>query len=319
VSDLVIFLLSRGFALKRVSILVLLLILIVGGAWYAFVAFSADDDTPDTPQAQIPLTLEDETAMANLACGGHASVNEKKVLGCKVCPQGADFAGDGSGWTNSGVLEGSFTAPNMDEALMRTSGCESHANNMGGDFLFRRDRGKWSLVRYAKGATANDTCLKAMWGEGRDAVICQTPDMHQGVASNAVQLMTFDEAAPRPSAEKDIYRKVNFVVTEDGSGNCGFAMGNPSMLQFDRVDRAYLIPTNTSRQSVTVKVTLARAKPGKNGMASCPSAQPESYSVTWKNLGDHFEAAEGYVALAARAADPCCELMVAQRVEPYRY
>lgn len=305
--------------MKRVSILVLLLVLIVGGVWYAFVAFSADDDTPDTPQAQIPLTFDDETAMANLACGGHASVDGKKTLGCNVCPPGSDFAGEGGGWTGKDALSGSFTAPNRDEALMRASGCESHANNMGGDFLFRRDGGKWSLVRYAKGAPADGTCLKAMWGQGRDAVICQSADMHQGVASNAVQLMTFDETAPPPSTEKDAYRKVNFVVTEDGSGNCGFAMGNPSMLQFDRVDRTYLIPTNTSRQSVTVKVTLARVQPGKSSVTSCPSAQPQSYSVTWKNLGDHFEAAEGYVALAARAADPCCELMVAQRVEPYRY
>ncbi|HEY9138897.1 MAG TPA: hypothetical protein VIM67_11545, partial [Terriglobus sp.] len=157
--------------MKRASILFLLLILIVGGAWYAFIAFSADDDTPDTPFAQIPLTFDDETAMANLACGGHARLDDKKQLSCKVCPEGADFAGDGSGWTNGGVLEGSFTAPNMDEALMRTNGCESHANNMGGDFLFRRNGGKWSLVRYASGANADNTCLKSPWADGRDAVI----------------------------------------------------------------------------------------------------------------------------------------------------
>jgi len=293
----------------------------VGGAWYAFVAFSADDDTPDTPFAQIPLTFDDETAMANLACGGHARLDDKKQLSCKVCPQGADFAGEDSamgGWTDSGVLEGSFTAPNMDEALMRTNGCESHANNMGGDFLFRRNGGKWSLVRYASGANADNTCLKSPWADGRDAVICQSEDMHQGVASNAVQLMTFDEASPKRPPNQDAYRKVNFVVTEDGSANCGALMRNPDMLQFDHIDRASLVPTNTSRPSVRVKVTLARAKPEK-GSKDCPITQPQSYTVVWKNLGDHFEAAEGYVGLAARAEEKCCELMVAQRVEPYHY
>jgi len=307
-------------AVKRVSILVLLLVLCLGGAWYAFVALSADDDTPDTPLAQVPLTFADETTLANLACGGHASVDDKKVVRCRVCPQGSDFAGSDSatgGWTNGGVLAGSFTAPEMDEALMRVNGCESHANSFGGDFLFRRDGGKWSLVRYASGGTADNTCLKSVWGDGRDAVICQNEDMHQGIESNAVQLMTFDSMPP-PAPAKDAYRTVNFVVTEDGSGNCGAFDANPAMMQFDRVDKASLVPTNTSRPSVRVKVTLARAKAIK-GSEDCPVTQPQSYSVTWKNLGDHFEAAEGYVGLAARAEDKCCELMVAQRVEPYRY
>lgn len=310
--------------MKRVSIAVLLLILIVGGAWYAYVAFSTDDDTPDTPLAQIPLTFDDQIAMANLACDGHASVNEKKIIACKTCPIGSDFAGENSGsdagwWSNTGVLTGSFTAPGMDEALMRAAGCDSHANNRSGDFLFRREGSKWSLVRYAKGATADETCLKSIWGDGRDAVICQTSDMHQGIASDAVQLMTFDTAQPSPLIDQELYRKVNFVVTEDGSGNCGFPLGDQQTLQFDKVDRAYLVPTNTNRPSVIVKVTLARAKSGKAGVDTCPAAQPESYTVTWKNLGDHFEAAEGYVGLAARAQDPCCDLMVASRVEPIHY
>ncbi|MEZ2346093.1 hypothetical protein [Terriglobus sp. RCC_193] len=310
--------------MKRISIVVLLLILLVGGAWYAYVAFSVDDDTPDTPLAQIPLTFDDQVAMANLACGGHASVDAKKVIVCRTCPPGSDFAGESSGpdegWSNGGVLTGSFTAPGMQEALMRASGCESHANNMGGDFLFRRNGSKWSLIRYAKSAIADDKCLKALWGEGRDAVICESADIHQGIASSGVQLMTFDAAPPSPPKDKEIYRKVNFVVTEDGSGNCGFPMGNPQQtMQFDKVDRAYLVPTNTSRPNVIVKVTLARAKAGKRGVATCPAAQPQSYTVTWKNLGDHFEAAEGYVGLAARAEDPCCDLMVASRVEPIRY
>lgn len=306
--------------MKRISIAVLLLILVVGGAWYAYVAFSTDDDTPDTPLAQVPLTFDDQVVMANLACGGHASVDDKKAIACSTCPPESDFAGASDGWNNGGVLTGSFTAPGMDEALMRASGCESHANNMGGDFLFRRDGSKWKLVRYAKSAIADDKCLKAMWGEGRDAVICQTGDMHQGFASSGVQLMTFDTMSPSAPRDKDIYRKVNFVVTEDSSGNCGFPMGKPQQtLQFDKVDRAYLIPTNTSRPSVVVKVTLARAKAGKAGVTTCPAAQPESYTVTWKNLGDHFEAADGYVGLSARAKDPCCDLMVASRVEPIRY
>ncbi|MEG9431897.1 hypothetical protein [Terriglobus sp. ADX1] len=311
--------------MKRISIAVLLLILVVGGAWYAYVALSTtDDDTPDTPLAQVPLTFDDQVVMANLACGGHASVDAKKAIACSTCPPGSDFAGASNGpdagWSSGGVLTGSFTAPGMDEALMRASGCESHANNMGGDFLFRRNGSKWSLVRYAKSAIADDKCLKALWGQGRDAVICESGDMHQGIASSGVQLMTFDAAQPSLPMDKDLYRKVNFVVAEDSSGNCGFPMGNPQQtLQFDKVDRAYLVPTDTSRPSVTVKVTLARAKAGKRGVATCPAAQPESYTVTWKNLGDHFEAAEGYVSLAARAADTCCDLMVASRVEPIRY
>ena len=304
--------------MKRLPILVLLCVFVLGGAWYAYVALSSDgDDAGDTPAAQIALTPADELTLANLACGGKASLDAKKAITCAVCPSSSDFAGSapGGGWTDDGVLTGSFTAPGQNEALMHASGCESHANNMGGDFLFRRSGGSWSLVRYAPGAAANGNCLKALWGDGRDAVICTVGDMHQGIESNAVQLMTFDAAAPTKS-ETVAYRKVNFVIAYDNRSNCGFDQS--STAQFDTIDRAFLVPTITNRPSLTVKVTLARAK-ATPGVKDCPAATPQSYTVNWKNRGDHFEAAEGFVALAAMAQDSCCELTVTQRVEPAKY
>lgn len=304
--------------MKRLPILVLLCVFALGAAWYAYVALSSDgDDTGDAPAAQTVLTPADELTLANLACGGHASVDAKKAVSCTVCPAASDFAGaaPGGGWSSDGILTGSFTAPGEDEALMHASGCESHAKNMGGDFLFRRSGGKWSLVRYASGAPANGDCLKALWGNGRDAVICQVQDMHQGTASNAVQLMTFDAAGPAKTETAD-YRKVNFVIAYDSSANCGF--GSSPTAQFDKVDRVYLIPTINNRPSLTVKVTLARAKEAP-GAKDCPVAQPQSYTVNWKNRGDHFEAADGFVALAAKGEDSCCELTVTQRVEPAKY
>lgn len=307
--------------MKRTPILALLAVLVLGGAWYAYVALSTDsDDGAEAPAAQVAFTADDEATLGNLACGGRASISATKEISCKVCPAGSDFAGNSpaGGWKDDGVLTGSFTAPGEDEALMHASGCESHANNLGGDFLFRRTRGKWAMVRYAQGAPANRDCLKSLWGDGRDAVICTTSDMHQGVASMAVQLMTFDAAEPAKEPSND-FHNVNFVVTEDESSNCGEPTGNPAMLQFDTIDRAYLMPSATSRPSLSIKVTLARTKPGPSGKDTCPAATPQSYTVNWKNLGDHFEAAEGFVALAGRAHDTCCELTVTQRVEPAKY
>lgn len=304
--------------MRGTPIVALLAVLVLGGAWYAFVALSSDSaDGAAPPAAQVTFTSNDEAVLANLACGGHASPGSGQQVTCKVCPEGSDFAGEGtaSGWKDDGVLTGSFTAPGQDEALMHASGCESHANGEGGDFLFRRTRGSWNLVRYAQTAPAGRDCIKALWAEGRDAVICRVTDMHQGNASDAVQLMTFDSAAPSSSRNFD-YQKANFVITYDNSSSCG--SGSAPVAQLDAVDGVALVPTSNSRQSVSVKVTLARA-PQVRGTEECPATKPERYTVIWKNLGDHFEAADGFVALAAKAEDRCCDLTVSQRVEPARY
>jgi hypothetical protein len=65
------------------------------------------------------------------------------VSGCRVCPQGTDFSGDTkSNWELYAETPGHFTFPQDDDLLLDGMGCDSHANNFGGSFMFSLKSGK---------------------------------------------------------------------------------------------------------------------------------------------------------------------------------
>ncbi len=52
-------------------------------------------------------------------------------------------------WHNiEGIIYGSFTAPDIGEAVVDFAGCEAHVNNWGGSKMLRRYDRNWSMVRY---------------------------------------------------------------------------------------------------------------------------------------------------------------------------
>jgi hypothetical protein len=270
------------------------------------------------------ITPADHFAMARAACGGLTSLDDKKSITCSVCPAGSDFAGSAgmpgssTGWTLDGVLPGQFTAANVDEALLHASGCEAHYRDFGGDFLMRRTAGKWSVVRYAPGATATDKCQEIKWQAGRDAVICETSHTGQGVTGDGVQLLLFDATAP----PKDDFANTIFVAIEDETGNCGFQQphdGPSGLMQFGKIDSVKILDGDGDGQDVTVEATIERAHivPTKAGV--CPAGRRRSYKIAFHNMGDHFEAGEGYQELAMQKRDDCCEMMINKTVRPGKY
>jgi hypothetical protein len=304
------------------QVFVALLVLIGGTAAVMFYRQShhpAVESMPTTsPLAAI--SFEEQVAMATAACGSPAKVDEKKSITCAVCPQASDFSGPNAmpggpgGWTADSAIAGHFTSAGADEALLHASGCESHAKNYGGDFLMRRVAGKWSTVRYASGATADSKCQRLLWQSGRHALVCETADMHQGVASDAVQFLLFDATTP---AGED-WKNTLFLVTTDESSNCGFTP--PRTMQFGKIDAVELLPPDASgKQDVAVRTTLARVPAPPEGTTTCPKGEPHTYRVVFHNRGDHFEAADGYPAVATLAHDDCCELTVNEKVRPGKY
>lgn len=266
------------------------------------------------------LSYSVQEALAKTACGREISVDAKHAISCSVCPPNSDFAGEGgmpgspSGWTYDSALIGHFTAADANEVLLHASGCESHARNYGGDFLIRQVGNGWSLIRYAPGATADESCQKLSWQQGRDAVICQTGDMHQGQESDAVQFLLFDATAP---ANED-WKNTLFLETTNDSSNCGFTSART--IQMGKIDAVELLPRNTSgKQDVAVQATITRVPAPPEGTQDCPVGNPHTYRVLFHNMGDHFEAADGYTELAALTKDDCCELAVNEKVRPGKY
>jgi hypothetical protein len=276
-------------------------------------------ESPTVPPLAT-ITFEEQVAMATAACGSPAKMDEKRTITCPVCPRDSDFSGTNAmpggpgGWTADGAIAGHFTTSGADEALLHASGCESHAKNYGGDFLMRRVAGRWSTVRYAPGATADSKCQRLPWQEGRDTLICETADMHQGVASDAVQFLIFDATAPTG----EDWKNTLFVATTDESSNCGYTP--PRTLQFGRIDAVELLPADAGgKQDVAVRTTIARIPAPPEGTATCPKGEPHSYRIVFHNMGDHFEAAGDYPAVAALKRDDCCELTVNEKVRPGKY
>ena len=269
------------------------------------------------------FNFNQQLELATAACGAPAKVNDKKQISCPVCPAGSDFAGtvgmpgSGAGWTLEGALPGSFSAANVDEALVHATGCESHAKNYGGDFLMQRTNGQWSTVRYASGGTANDKCQKLTLDGGRDALVCEVTDMHAGIVSDAVQLLQFDAAKPPANA----FAYAVFLAVTDESSNCGFqADAKPRMVQLAKVEKVEVLPAGSdNRQDVAIDAVVSRVSPPTKVGLPCPAGEPQRHHLVFNNAGDHFDAGEGYVALHAMKREDCCELIVTPRVVPGRY
>ena len=273
------------------------------------------------------FTFAEQLALARAACGtGQVTVGSKKEILCSVCPSGSDFQetagmpGSGTGWTLDGALPGSFTAKGADEALLHATGCESHANSFGGNFLMRRTGDDWSTIRYASGGTANDKCQKLPWPTGREALVCESTDMHQGVASDAVQLLLFDEKAP---AQPDTFENTFFLGVTDESANCGFEAGThakPHTMQLAKIDSFDVLPeAPDGNRNVAVNATINRVPSPMKPGAACPAGQPHIYRLVFDNQGDHFDAGEGYIPLHALKREDCCELTMSPKVRPGRY
>jgi hypothetical protein len=109
-------------------------------------------------------------------------------VGCACCPpfeecepgkpairrsESAYFPGD--------VVSGAFTRAGADQRAVPIAGCESHAENYGGMLVL--DRGASGLVveRYIS-VLAPGRCWTARRDDGRDLLVCERGNMHQGHA-----------------------------------------------------------------------------------------------------------------------------------------
>jgi hypothetical protein len=100
------------------------------------------------PTDSHPPTLEDAHALLPALCGSGAVVKSTQQgvdSGCKECPEivpgGAAFNSTDpaeASFSLYGVIYGSFTHAESQEAVANFSGCEPHANNFGGSVLFEK-------------------------------------------------------------------------------------------------------------------------------------------------------------------------------------
>jgi hypothetical protein len=89
-----------------------------------------------------PVVLKE---VLGLLCPGHERIG--KESGCDVCPEGSSSAGENGDLIVQTALFGHFLAPDSDDLLVGTYGCETHVTSTHGNLVFTRRTGVWSIGR----------------------------------------------------------------------------------------------------------------------------------------------------------------------------
>lgn len=143
-----------------------------------------------------------------MICPGHIS-----AAGCAVCP--SEMLPSAQTWDLRTITFGHFRSPSSEDALVSGFGCEPHSNGMSGAYLFTRERSSWRKVWYGAGENASD-CKKLSATGGRDVLVCEGQDTHQGVGDSFLYLL---DAGQDPSKREDNTLDIFFGL-DDSLGSC---------------------------------------------------------------------------------------------------
>jgi hypothetical protein len=148
---------------------------------------------PPNAAGANPRTADIEHAVA-LLCPQKDLLRSKSgsISGCRTCPIGTDFRGDGSSqWEFRKATFGHFTSPTADNLLVDGFNCDSHASNFGGTYVFTFTSGRARLLKYAQGLHTEE-CKKFLYPDGREFLVCRGGWSGQGENVSYVYSAVFD-------------------------------------------------------------------------------------------------------------------------------
>ncbi len=182
--------------------------------------------------AKADMSAVDLKPLLEAACLGRYYQRTGKhgpESGCRLCPKGSDFAQEGpdfGGVSIEAVTFGHLIAPDSEDALLSSMGCESHSNHFGGTFLLTRRGQVWKLLGY-KSSIITEQCHKLTLGNGREGLVCAWYFGAQGLMDRLVYAV--DYGSPRNP------RVTNLLSVENGLRTCGQdgENGNPPVEQSD--------------------------------------------------------------------------------------
>jgi hypothetical protein len=178
----------------------------------------------------------------------------------------------------SRFVGGSFTRAGADQRAMPMDGCEPHSENYGGLLVLERKSGGFALERYISGLNAAQ-CWGVRRDDGRDLLLCQRADVHQGTGEQL--LFQLDLAEPDEkllSAEPLVYVSDNEMSgcwSDKGTVVASVEMQPPRIAT--RVGRPQLTLSFDVRQGPVTDPYLARCKALEQlaeGAAPAPTERP---------------------------------------------
>lgn len=218
---------------------------------------------------------EDIQAAVSLLCKAKDITRSKDgaISGCRVCPDGTDFRGDThSHWELYAETPGHFTSATADNLILDGTGCDSHASNFGGSFVFAIREGKAKLVRYDQGLVTN-RCHKFAYADGENFLVCRGGWSGQGENDENVFMASFAVSGKET---------VKYLLsTTDSRGTCG---DDSARVQESGITGVTFMPADTERiTGLTIAATLgtvACSQAGKGGA--------KTYSVGFSFDGKRF-------------------------------
>jgi hypothetical protein len=240
-----------------------------------------------------PTKTEVETAIGAICKTGDITRSATgDSTGCRVCPERTTDSASAStgGWRLNAVTSGHFTSASSDELLIGATGCEPHAMNFGGSFLFAREDGNVRVMKYEQGLIT-DRCHKFSYADGRDYLICQEGWTGQGETFDNVVVISFNSAGETASA--------NLIQTEDTTMTCRPAM--TATVRKSAIAETQFTPQDAAQiTSFTITATLGNipcSQVGRKPMSPRWVSAVKPYSIEFLFDGQRF-----LVAPASRAA-----------------
>lgn len=180
-----------------------------------FCAVCVAQEKPQFNTASAGVQAADVASAVGLLCSAKNLTHGKDghVNGCRVCPVETGFAGENGGELDiDAQTSGHFTSTQADNLILGTGGCEPHANNFGGSYIFSIDAGKVRLVQYNPGFMT-DQCHKFAFADGRNYLICRGGWAGQGEVDSDVSMVTFTAAGKGVST--------TLLSLQNTTGECG--------------------------------------------------------------------------------------------------
>jgi hypothetical protein len=190
-----------------------------------------------------------------MICPGSASADA-----CAVCPETPE---SGQSWKLRTITFGQFLGPKSEDVLIAGVGCEDHAHLMSGAYLFTKQGSSWRKVRYNPGWNADD-CKKLPGSDGRDRLVCEAADIHQGFADSFLYLL---DPGRDPGEQENNSLNVFLDVT-DSLGAC-VALSDGTVLS-GKIESVTFTPAGEAHAvRITVATRLGKAIIPEKIMFAC--------------------------------------------------
>jgi len=239
------------------------------------VCFAQSAKSPMFNTAGADAKAAEIEAAVSLICKAKDTTHAKdgKISGCRACPEGTDFHGIGnSSWEMYAETPGHFASAQEDNLILDGTGCDSHASNFGGSFIFSFKDGKARLMRYDKGLVTSQ-CHKFAYADGRNFLVCRGGWSGQGENDENLFMTSF--AVSGKGAVKYL------LSTTDSTGTCG---DDSAQVQESGIKSVTFTPADSEKitgLTVTAKLgTVTCARAGKGAT--------KSYSVEFLFDGTRF-------------------------------